>query len=194
YCGEEQSIDGLVAPLLETGTPLLHGVGPVPFPALQSLFDPLYHPGLQWYWRGDFVRELSDAAIERHLRFGEAMPTLHSTMHLYPIDGAAHDVGPQDPAFAYRDATWASVIVGVDPDPGSVPAIRRWAVDYHEATHPHSAGGGYVNFMMDEGHERVRATYRQNYDRLARTKTEYDSRNVFRVNRNIEPRTAWRSS
>jgi FAD/FMN-containing dehydrogenase len=190
YCGEEQSIDGLVAPLLETGTPLLHGVGPVPFPALQSLFDPLYHPGLQWYWRGDFVRELSDAAIERHLAFGEAMPTLHSTMHLYPIDGAAHDVGPEDTAFAYRDATWASVIVGVDPDPANVPAIRRWAVDYHEATHPHSAGGSYVNFMMDEGHERVRATYRQNYARLARTKAEYDPRNVFRVNQNIEPRAA----
>jgi FAD/FMN-containing dehydrogenase len=190
YCGSADSVDGLVAPLLQVGTPLLHHVGPVPFPALQSLFDPLYHPGLQWYWRGDFVSELGDEAIAQHQAFGEAMPTMHSTMHLYPIDGAAHDVGADDTAFAYRDARWAQVIVGVDPDPANAPLIRQWTVDYWDATHPYSAGGSYVNFMMDEGHERVRATYRGNYDRLARAKAEYDPQNVFRVNQNVEPRAA----
>jgi FAD/FMN-containing dehydrogenase len=187
YAGEAESLDDLLAPVHGVGTPLLHHVGPVPFPGLQSLFDGLYHPGLQWYWRGDFVRELTDAAIEQHHTFGEALPTMHSTMHLYPIDGAAHDVGSGDTAFRYREARWAEVIVGVDPDPANAHAIRDWTVSYWDATHGHSAGGSYVNFMMDEGHDRVRATYGDNYPRLARAKSRLDPGNLFRVNQNIEP-------
>ena len=91
---------------------------------------------------------------------------MHSTMHLYPIDGAVHDVGRGDTRLRYRDAEWAEVIVGVDPDPANADAIRDWCVGYWDATHPYSAGGAYVNFMMDEGQERVQATYRDNYDRL----------------------------
>ena len=112
---------------------------------------------------------------------------MQSTMHLYPIDGAAHDVGPADTAFSYRDAQWAEVIFGVDPDPANAGAIRDWCVGYWDATHPYSGGGAYVNFMMDEGQERVRATYRDNYERLARVKAQYDPYNVFRVNQNIAP-------
>ena len=106
--------------------------------------------------------------------FGERLPTPHSTMHLYPIDGAVHDVGAGDTPFGYRDANWAEVIVGVDPDPANAGMIRDWTVDYWEATHPYSAGGAYVNFMMDEGQERVRASYRDNYERLAAAKAIYD--------------------
>ena len=82
---------------------------------------------------------------------------------------------------------WGSVFAGVDPDPANVDAIRQWTVDYFEALHPYSAGGAYVNMMMDEGQERVRASYRDNYDRLARVKATYDPENVFRVNQNIQP-------
>jgi FAD/FMN-containing dehydrogenase len=113
---------------------------------------------------------------------------MQSTMHLYPIDGAAHDPAPSDTAWSYRDARWATVYAGVDADPANAEAIRRWAVDYQEALHPYSAGGAYVNMMMDEGQERVRASYRDNYDRLARIKGTYDPDNLFRVNQNIEPR------
>jgi FAD binding domain/Berberine and berberine like len=187
YTGSEQGAADAFAPVLEVGTPLLHGVGPVPFPALQSLFDGLYSPGLQWYWRADFVNDLPDDAIEQHCRFGESMPTLHSSMHLYPIDGAVHDVRPDATPFAYRDARFAEVIIGVDPDPANAAAIRDWTVSYWDATHPFSAGGAYVNFMMDEGHARVRATYGANYDRLAAAKALYDPANTFRVNQNIEP-------
>jgi FAD/FMN-containing dehydrogenase len=112
---------------------------------------------------------------------------MHSTMHLYPIDGAPHDADAGDTAFSYRDATWAGVIAGVDPDPANLSLIRQWAVDYWDALHPHSAGGAYVNFMMDEGDARVRATYRDNYERLARVKAQYDPDNFFRVNQNIPP-------
>ena len=94
---------------------------------------------------------------------------------------------PSDTAFSYRDATWASVFAGVDPDPANLDVIRRWSIDYFEALHPHSAGGAYVNMMMDEGQERVQASYRDNYDRLARIKAEYDPGNLFRVNQNIRP-------
>ena len=187
HLGSETDAQAALAPMLDVGTPLMHAVGPMPYPAFQSMFDALYPPGLQWYWRADFVRELPDAAIDRHADFGARLPTMHSTMHLYPIDGAVHDAGAADTAFSYRDATWAEVIVGVDPDPANAEAIRRWTVEYWEAVHPYSAGGGYVNFLMDEGQERVRATYRDNYDRLARAKAAYDPDNAFRINQNIAP-------
>jgi hypothetical protein len=185
----ESETSAALAPLLAVGSPLLHGVGPVPFPALQSLFDGLYTPGLQWYWRADFVRTLPEAAIEQHLAFAERLPTLHSTMHLYPIDGAVHDVGERETPFAYRDAQWAEVIVGVDPDPAKAARIRDWTIDYWDATHPFAEAGAYVNFMMDEGQERVQATYRGNYERPTQIKATYDPKNVFRVNQNIRPAT-----
>jgi FAD/FMN-containing dehydrogenase len=176
-----------MAPMLAVGTPLLHGVGEMPYPALQGFFDPLYPTGLQWYWRADFIREMPEEAIAKHVEFGERMPAGHSTMHLYPIDGVVHDVGSSDTAFSYRDVLWAEVIVGVDPEPDNADAITRWTVDYWDATHPFSAGGAYVNFMMDEGQERVKATYGANYDRLTRVKAKYDPDNLFRVNQNIRP-------
>jgi len=151
------------------------------------MFDPVYPPGLQWYWRADFVNELSDSAIALHVKYGSEVPTLHSTMHLYPINGAAHRVGKHDTAWSYRDATWAQVIVGVDPNPANNDKIIGWTKTYWEALHPYSAGGAYVNFMMDEGAERVKATYRGNYERLVTLKNMYDPTNLFRVNQNIKP-------
>lgn len=167
--------------------PALDLVGPLPHPALQSMFDPIYPPGLQWYWRADFVNELSDDAIKQHVRFGQELPSLHSTMHLYPIDGAAARAGNSDTAWNYRQAKWAQVMVGVDPDPANKEKITAWTKAYYDALHPYSAGGAYVNFMMDEGEDRIRATYGKNYDRLVAIKNKYDPNNVFRVNQNIKP-------
>jgi FAD/FMN-containing dehydrogenase len=163
-------------------------VGPLPQPALQSMFDALYPPGLQWYWRADFVNELSDAAITQHIHFGNALPSMHSTMHLYPINGAASRVGKKDTAWNYRDATWAQVMVGVDPDPANNERIISWTKSYYDALHPYSAGGAYVNFLMgDEGEDRVKKTYGDNYERLVAIKNKYDPNNLFRVNQNIKP-------
>jgi FAD/FMN-containing dehydrogenase len=126
--------------------------------------------------------------VAAHARFAEELPTMHSTMHLYPVDGAVNRVGQQETAFAYRDVTFSQVIVGVDPSAANTAAIKNWTVDYWDATHPYSAGGAYQNFMMDdEGRDRVRATYGANYDRLAQVKAQYDPENVFRVNQNIVP-------
>ena len=188
YVGAEQDAAAAMAPLMDAvPEPLMHGVGAMPHPALQSAFDALYPKGEQWYWRADFVNEIPDEAVAIHQRFGEAMPTLKSTMHMYPINGAAHDVGATDTPWSYREANWGSVFAGVDPDPANVGAVRDWSVDYFEALHPYSAGGAYVNMMMDEGQDRVRASYRENYDRLARIKAQYDPENLFRVNQNIQP-------
>lgn len=170
--------------------PVFEHVGPMPFPALQSLFDPLLPPGLQWYWKGDFFRQLSDEAIARHLEHGSRLPSLLSTMHLYPIDGAARRVGPTETAFNHRDANWSMVIAGIVPDPANAPRISAWAKEYWAALHPYSAGGAYVNFMMEEGTERVHATYGDNYERLVDVKTRYDPQNRFRINQNIKPRAS----
>ena len=108
-------------------------------------------------------------------------------MHMYPIDGAAHRVGPTETPWAFRNANFGSVMVGVDPDPANAGAMREWAVGYQEALHPYSAGGAYLNMIMDEGQERVQAAYGENYERLAKIKGQYDPDNVFHVNQNIKP-------
>jgi FAD/FMN-containing dehydrogenase len=156
-------------------------------PAWNSAFDPIYPAGDQWYWRGEFVREIPDAAIEQHVAFAESMPTWKSTMHLYPIDGMPQRVASDETAWAYRDAVWAQVIGGVDPDPANAGVIRDWAVSYSDAIRPHTLGTGYVNFQMQETGEKVRAMYGSNYDRLAKIKGHYDPDNVFSVNQNIVP-------
>jgi FAD/FMN-containing dehydrogenase len=185
--GTDEEAEQVMAPMLGVAEPLMHGVQRMPLPALNSAFDGLYGPGDQWYWRADFVNEIPDEAVALNTDWNERMPTWKSGSHIYPIDGAAHDVANDDTAWAYRDSRWAQVIVGVDPDPASAPALRDWTVGYWEALHPYSAGGAYVNFMMDEGQDRVKATYGTNYDRLVRAKTSFDPDNTLRVNQNIQP-------
>ena len=169
------------------GPPLVDLVGEVPFPAFQAMFDPLLPAGIQSYWRADFVGALTDDAIDRHVEHGSNLPTLLSTMHLYPMDGAVRRVGRNDTAFSHRDVNWLETIVGFDMDPANAGLIRDWTVAYWEALHPLSEPGAYVNFMMDEGVDRVRATYRDNLPRLVEVKTRYDPTNFFRINQNIAP-------
>jgi FAD/FMN-containing dehydrogenase len=190
YLGDEDAGAKGMAPLLDsTPEPLMHGVATMPHTMLQAAFDGLYPPGDQWYWRSDLVVEIPDDAVELHHRFGSALPTGQSTMHMYPVDGAAHDVPADATAWGYRHANWNTVFAGVDGDPASRDALRKWSVEYQTALHPHSAGGGYVNMMMTEdgGEERVRRSYGENYERLARVKKDYDPDNFFHVNQNIRP-------
>ncbi|HLG77837.1 MAG TPA: BBE domain-containing protein, partial [Ktedonobacteraceae bacterium] len=125
--------------------------------------------------------------IDLHVKYGAQLPTMHSTMHLYPINGAVHRFSPDATAFSFREANFAEVIVGVDPDPANNERMIGWARDYWMALHPYSAGGGYVNMMMDEGAETVQEAYRENYARLAQIKATYDPHNLFHVNQNIKP-------
>jgi FAD/FMN-containing dehydrogenase len=159
----------------------------MPFEALQCAFDGLLPAGLQWYWKADVYEEIPDEAIAVHRQYGESIPTPLSTMHLYPISGAAARVPADETAFAFRNGGWNGVIGGIDPDPANLPAVTEWARRYWEDLHPFSAGGGYVNMMMDEGEERVRAAYGDNYERLVQLKQRYDPQNLFRINQNIAP-------
>jgi FAD/FMN-containing dehydrogenase len=188
YTGLLEQANVILQPLRGYRTPAFEFFAPTPFPVLQTMFDGLYPPGLQWYWKADFVDTLSDEAISLHIEHASQLPSLHSTMHLYPINGAAHRPKNVDTPWIHRNATWSEVIVGVDPDPANADHITAWARNYWEALHPHSSGAAYVNFMMeDEGEERIRATYGENYERLAEIKARYDPENFFRVNQNIRP-------
>jgi hypothetical protein len=186
-CTDLENAGELLAPARALD-PALDAVGELPFPALNSLFDGLYPAGDQWYWRADFVAEVPDEEVSLHAEWGAKMATWKSGMHLYPIDGAQQRVGRNETAWSYRDANFAQVIIGVDPDPALKDAIKEWCVDYFEALHPFSLGGGPLNMMgLEEEQGRVQATYRDNYERLARVKAVYDPDNFFHVNQNIRP-------
>ena len=187
YSGPLDKAEEIFKPIRAFKKPALDFVGPLPQPSLQGMFDALYPTGLQWYWRADFVNELSDKAIAEHVKFGNALPTMLSSMHMYPVNGAASRIDKKETAWSYRDATWAMVIVGVDPDPANKEKITSWTKQYYDAVHPYSAKGAYVNFMMDEGEDRVKASYGDNYSQLVTVKNKYDPDNFFRVNQNIKP-------
>lgn len=183
--GGEAAVEAMRAELPE---PMIDWAAPITYPALQSMFDALYPEGLQWYWKGAFVKALPDEAVEIHLEHAAKVPTPISAMHLYPIDGVVNRKAGQDTAWNCRDATWSMVIVGVSPKPEDAPALKAWATDYWTAVQPFGLGGAYPNFMMgDEGDARLRATYGNNYPRLAELKRRFDPANLFRINQNIRP-------
>src|SRR5215204_2604786 len=187
YAGPLEEAEEAFRPIRQFSPPALDLAGPMPLPTLNSLFDPLVPPGLQQYWTGDFIDELSDEAIALHVKYGEKTPTMLSTTLFFPIDGAVQRVGKNETAFSYREATWSATINGVDPDPANNERIISWTKEYFDTLHPYSAGGAYVNFMMDEGQDRIKATYRDNFERLVAIKNEYDPDNHFRINQNIRP-------
>lgn len=187
WAGDVDAGEKALQPIRDVAPRVAEHVGVMPYPALNSAFDALVPPGLQHYWKANFVTELTDDAIAAHLEHGPKVPVVNSTMHIYPINGAAQRVAPDATAFAYRDATFATVIAGMWPDAADNDANTAWVKDYYAATAPHSEEGGYVNFMAEDDQSRIRANYRGNYDRLAETKRRYDPDNLFRHNQNIQP-------
>ena len=187
WAGDPDAGERALQPIRDVAPRVAEHVGVMPYPALNSAFDALVPPGLQHYWKANFVTELTDDAIAAHLEHGPKVPVVNSTVHIYPINGAAQRVAPDSTAFAYRDATFATVIAGMWPDAADNDANTAWVKDYYAATAPHSEEGGYVNFMAEDDQSRVRANYRGSYDRLADTKRRYDPDNLFRHNQNIQP-------
>jgi FAD/FMN-containing dehydrogenase len=189
YNGPAEEGERVMARLLESvPPPIFNWMSAMPFPAMQALFDPFFPKGLQWYWKGDFVKSLPDEAIDVHIAQAAQAPSELSLMHLYPIDGAVHRVPKDATAWTAREATWSMVIAGIDSDLKKAEALRAWGRAYWKAIHPFNLEGAYVNFMMDDEAEgRVRATYGDSYERLASVKAKYDPKNFFRVNQNIQP-------
>lgn len=189
YTGDPAEAAAVFKPVLSK-RPIFQHLGMMPYPVIQSLFDGLFPAGLYWYWKADFFNELDIEVRKKHLEFGSKIPTPLSQMHLYPVSGAAGKPGKEETPWAYRDAKYAGVIIGVDPDSANADKIKNWSKDYWEAIHPYSSGGAYLNFMMDEGQDRIKASYKQNYKRLAQIKKKYDPDNFFSVNQNILPEDA----
>jgi len=187
WAGRVEEGEAALAPLREVAPVVAEHVGAMPYPALNSAFDALAPPGLQHYWKANFVKELTDDAIAAHVEHGPKLPAVNSTVHIYPINGACHRVAADATAFAYRDATFATVIAGMWPDPAQNDAAVGWVRDFYEATARHSEEGGYINFMSGDDQERIRSNYGANYDRLVEIKRKYDPDNLFRLNQNINP-------
>jgi hypothetical protein len=187
YVGPQEKAEVVVKPLRDFGPPAFDHLGPMPFPALQSAFDGLVPRGLQHYWKADFVKQLSDQAIDAHVNYGPRIPTVSSAVHIYPTSGAAQRIRKDETAFSYRDANFVHVIAAMYPDPADTPANKAWVREYWEALRPYSAGGAYVNFLMEEGEDRVATSYRDNLQRLAALKHKYDPANLFHMNQNIQP-------
>jgi FAD/FMN-containing dehydrogenase len=187
WAGPLDQGEAALEPLHDVAPVVAEHVGPMPYPALNSAFDALVPPGLQHYWKANFVKELTDDAIAAHLDDGPKVPVVNSTVHIYPINGAVHRVPSDATAFAYRDATFATVIAGMWPDPAQNEANIRWVRDYYAATAPLSEAGGYINFMSADDQERIRDNYGGNYERLLEVKRAYDPDNLFHVNQNIAP-------
>ncbi|MGO9179142.1 MAG: FAD-binding oxidoreductase [Candidatus Limnocylindrales bacterium] len=187
WAGPIEEGERALKPLHDVAPVVAEYVAPMPYPALNSLFDGLVPPGLQHYWKANFVKELTDAAIEAHLEYGPRVPVVNSTVHIYPINGACHRVAADATAFAYRDANFATVIAGMWPDPAQNGANIKWVRDYYGATAPLSEEGGYINFMAGDDQDRIKANYKGNYARLVQVKRTYDPDNLFRVNQNIKP-------
>ncbi|MBX3071230.1 MAG: FAD-binding oxidoreductase [Thermomicrobiales bacterium] len=184
--GPEQEANRVIAPFLAM-EPVLNLVGPMPYDTWNSLFDGLFPAGRQDYWKADYSHDLSDDQIAVHLEHGPRMPNPSCAMHIYSVNGAVQDVGPDETAYSYRDVTFAHVILVTEDDPAKMPGHIDFVRSYWNGLHRDSAGGAYVNFLMEEGSDRVQATYRDNYPRLQRTKKEYDPDNLFRINQNIQP-------
>jgi UDP-N-acetylenolpyruvoylglucosamine reductase len=187
WAGAPDEGERLLQQLRDVAPVVAEHVGAMPYPALNSAFDGLYPPGLHHYWKANFVKELTDEAIEAHLEHGPSVPTVSSTMHIYPINGAVQRVGADETAFAYRDATFATVIVGAWPEAADTDANVKWVRDYYEAIAPLSEEGGYINFMAGDDQGRIRVNYMGNYDRLVEVKRRYDPDNLFHLNQNIKP-------
>ena len=187
WAGPVEQGEQMLKPLHDVAPVVAEHVGPMPYPALNSAFDGLVPPGLQHYWKANFVKELTDSAIDVHMEYGPKVPTVNSTMHIYALNGAVQRVAPDATAFAYRDATFATNIAGMWPDPADNEANTAWVRDYYDALAPYSEAGGYVNFMSGDDRDRIEASYRGNYQRLVEIKRAYDPGNLFRVNQNIEP-------
>lgn len=187
WSGPPEEGERLIQKIRDVAPVAAEMIGPMPYPALNSAFDALVPPGLQHYWKANFVTELTDEAIAAHVVHGPKVPVVNSTVHIYPINGACHRVAPDGTAFAYRDANFATVIAGMWPDPADNDANIGWVKDYYAATAPLSEEGGYVNFMAGDDQERIRANYRGNYERLVEIKRIYDPGNLFHLNQNIKP-------
>lgn len=187
YIGSADEEKRVIGPLRRYGAPLADNLAAVPYTALQSMLDETAPFGSLNYWKADFVSDLSDRAIELFVDQANAMRSPMSVVHVHQLGGAAARIATDATAFSRRDAAFVYNLIAAWHDPAENEIHKKWARDAFDALRPVSLGGAYVNFLGDDGQERVRDAYGPNYARLARLKARYDPTNLFRLNHNIKP-------
>ncbi|SRR5579871_39977 len=193
YSGAIEDGERIAQPLLSFGPPAVAHVGAVPYTGLQSMFDASAPRGIHAYWKTHYLAMLGDSAIDALVAETDKMQALSpfTTLHLHHLEGAVGRVDSGSTAFPHRDPRYAMNIVGLwnageRPDPHIA-----WVRETYDAMRPFSTGAPYLNFLGDEGAERVRAAYGPGtYQRLVAVKNTYDPTNFFRVNQNIRPNVA----
>ena len=187
YCGDVSKGERAVERLRKFGPPLADMLQPMPYLDLQRMLDASFPAGRQNYWKGSFLKGLSDEAIDTFVDYGARVTSPMTFMLVENLHGAARRVKPTETAFGHRQAPYNLIIVSMWADPAESERHIRWTREFSEAMEPFSTGGVYVNYLGEEGEERVRAAYGLNYERLVALKNKYDPTNFFRLNQNIKP-------
>ena len=188
YAGPVEEGERAVAPLRGLGEPLVDLIRPTPYVAHQAFFDATAPHGLGYYWKSEYVPSLSDALIDTLAERAWEAPTPESYTILFHLGGAVGRQNPEGSAFEDRQAAHAVNIDAVWSEPARASACIAWTRELWEAVRPYSTGRVYVNFLGEEGQDRVRAAYGQHkYERLRELKRRHDPMNFFRLNQNIRP-------
>jgi FAD/FMN-containing dehydrogenase len=189
YCGEIAKGERAVQPLRAFGSLLMDSICPMSYTAAQKLIDGFYPPGLQNYWKSNFLREISDAAIDTMITYCAKRPSpiCHGLIE-HQLGGAVSRIGRDATAFNHRDVEYSFMSIGECASAAEAEGCVRWAREFWEAMQPYSTGAVYVNYLGQEGTERVKAAYGpEKYQRLVKLKNKYDPDNLFRLNQNIKP-------
>ncbi|MCE0485843.1 FAD-binding oxidoreductase [Ornithinimicrobium sediminis] len=187
YAGAMKEGERVLHPLKTYGRPVLDLCGPKPYLVHQSMFDPAFPHGWWYYFRSCDVDELTDDVIDVMAEHGRRIVSPVTSVALWQMGGTLARVDEGATAFSGRGAGFTFNINGNSKGPDGFDAERRWARDYWSALAPHHSGV-YVNFLMDEGQDRVRQAYGPaKFERLRALKRRYDPDNVFRLNQNIQP-------
>ncbi len=179
----------LVKPLRDFCTPVVDLVGPMPYLELQTLFDHSAPRGILSYWKTEYLPGLNDRVISTLVEYAGKMTSPFANIHIHHVEGAVNRVSSDATAFPHRDIHYILNIVGLWMDPTDTQNQIDWVRQFWQAIHPMAAGPSYINFMVDEGLDKVQAAYGEtNYQRLVELKKKYDPTNFFHLNQNIQPR------
>jgi hypothetical protein len=189
YAGPLDAAERALAPLRRFGPPTADVIQPMPYSAAQTMADFLWPPGSLNYWRSSFLKELSDEAIDTILAFAGSAPSPRTVIVLeHNGHGAMSRVAAETTAFGHRNWPYNFLATAIWTDPGDTEANVRWTREFCDAMQPFLAEAVYVNYLGDEGEERVRsADSPVTYRRLAVLKKKYDPTNLFRLNQNVRP-------
>jgi FAD/FMN-containing dehydrogenase len=187
WAGDLEEGERALAPAHAFGSPVDDFLAPMSYCEIQQAFDGDFPFGLKNYWKSSNVAELSDDAIDTMISFMESAPSMAPMVVIDQFGGAVARIPNDATAFGHRDAQYDLIIAAIWSEDAEEDAHVEWARSFWEAMQPFATDDVYVNYLSDEGHERVRAAYGHHYERLVELKRKYDPENVFRNNQNIDP-------